>query len=109
MKSMRKLKKALTIIGLTELEAKVYLKLLEIKEIKVTKLSKQTKVSRTQLYPLLEKLVEKGVLKKTQKRPWVYKVVDNRELLDLLKNWKKQQIKILRELEKKLKKSKKYT
>ena len=64
---MDKAKKGLTAIGLTNLEAEIYLELLKLKEAKVSKLAQLTKVTRTQLYPLLEKLVEKGVVEKTQK------------------------------------------
>lgn len=70
--------KGLTIIGLTELEAKVYSKLLKLKQAKVSELVKSTKVSRTQLYPLLEKLVQKRVLRKIAGRPIIYRVDPDR-------------------------------
>ena len=52
---MKKLHRGLRVLGLTELEAKVYIKLLEMKQARVTKLSNEVGVTRTQLYPLLEK------------------------------------------------------
>jgi sugar-specific transcriptional regulator TrmB len=105
---MNKLKKGLRLIGLTELEAKIYLKLLKLGEVKVSELAKKTKVTRTQLYPLLEKLVEKGVVEKLEDKPIIrYKVLDPDKLILLLERWKKQQINILKALELSLKKLKK--
>lgn len=104
---MYKIKKGLMLVGLTNLEAKVYLKLLELKQAKVSKLAKTTKVTRTQLYPLLEKLVEKGFLKKKDEKVIIYQVLEPDELIKLLERWKKQQLSILKDLESKLKKLKK--
>lgn len=77
-----KITKALTIVGLTELEAKVYLKLLKLKQAKVSELAKSAKVSRTQLYPLLEKLVKKNFLRKIDKPIAEYKV--NPRVIELI-------------------------
>lgn len=104
---MNKIKKGLTIIGLTDLEAKVYLKLLKLKQVKVSELARTTKVSRTQLYPLLNKLVKGGFLRKIVDKPIVrYRVLNPGELIDLVEKKKRNQIKILKELESKLKKLK---
>lgn len=103
---MGKIEKGLTIVGMTELEAKVYLKLLEVKQAKVGELAKATRVTREQLYPLLEKLIEKNFLRKTSGRPTIYQVLKVEELIRLIEKWKKEQINVLKELEYKLKKLK---
>jgi len=100
---MSKIKKGLTVIGLTDLEADVYMELLKLKKAKVSELTKITKVTRTQLYPLLEKLVKKGVLKKISGRPAYYEVLDADKIINLIEKWKKDQLAILKELEQKLK------
>lgn len=98
------MERGFTFIGMTKLEAKVYVKLLELEQAKVGELAKATKVSREQLYPLLEKLVERGFLKKTNGRPAIYHVLKVEELIHLIEEWKKEQIDTLRYVESKLKK-----
>ena len=104
---MDKAKKGLTAIGLTNLEAEIYLELLKLKEAKVSKLAQLTKVTRTQLYPLLEKLVEKGVVEKIDNKVTVYKVVESEELISLLNKWKNEQLVVFKEFELMIKKLKK--
>ena len=104
---MSKLKKGLITIGLTNLEAEVYLKLSKLKQAKVSELTKVAKVTRTQLYPLLEKLIEKGVVKKIDKKVIVYKITEPVKLINLLSKWKEDQTTILKEFEKELNKMKK--
>ena len=99
-----KIKKTLTLVGLTDLEAKVYIKLLKLKEAKVSTLARATKVTRTQLYPLLEKLIEKGVVDKVDKKVIRYKVVNRKKLLDILKKWRKNTNALLKEFESSLRK-----
>lgn len=107
MKNSDTIKRGLTFIGLTELEAKVYLKLLKLKEAKVSELVKTIKVSRTQLYPLLNKMVKKGFLRQITNNPVIlYRVLDIGELIDLVEKKKRKEIKILKELESELKKIK---
>jgi len=96
---MNKIKKGLTIIGLTNLEAEIYIKLLKLKQAKVSTLAKATKITRTQLYPLLEKLVEIGVVEKIEGRPRLYRLVETEKLKKMINEWKEKQIKILTELE----------
>jgi len=104
---MNKIKKGLTILGLTGLEAKVCLKLLKLKQAKVSELARATKVSRTQLYPLLNKLVKKGFLREIVDKPITrYRVLDVEELINLVEKRKRKQIEILKELESRLKKLK---
>jgi sugar-specific transcriptional regulator TrmB len=94
---MDKIKKGLNLIGLTNLEAEVYLKLLYKKQAKVSELAKETKITRTQLYPLLEKLVEKGIIEKIDKKVVIYKVIEPVKLLKLIENWESEQAKIVKE------------
>jgi HTH-type transcriptional regulator, sugar sensing transcriptional regulator len=96
---MSNVKKGLKLIGLTDLEADVYIKLLRLKEAKISQLSNETNVTRTQLYPLLEKLVEKGVVEKSHHSVTVYKVIDTSKIISLLSKWKDEQMKILKEFE----------
>lgn len=49
-------------IGLSEKEAKVYLKLLQVDRDNVTGLAKKTKINRTTIYPVIESLKEKGLV-----------------------------------------------
>lgn len=101
---MNKIKKGLVIIGLTKLEADVYLKLLKLKKAKVSQLAKATKITRTQLYPLLEKLIKKGVVKKIDKKVIVYMALEPDKLISLLHKWKEEQMDLLKDLESSLKK-----
>ena len=101
---MNNVKKGLKLIGLTDLEADVYLKLLKLRQARISQLAKETNVTRTQLYPLLEKLVEKGVVEKSQHSVTVYKVIDSSNIISLLSKWREEQMKILKELESELKK-----
>jgi sugar-specific transcriptional regulator TrmB len=101
---MNKLKKGLVVIGLTNLEADVYLKLLKLKKAKASELARTTKVTRTQLYPLLEKLIKKGVVKKIDKKVIIYKAIEPDKLISLLHKWKKEQMALLKEIESSLKK-----
>jgi HTH-type transcriptional regulator, sugar sensing transcriptional regulator len=100
---MNSLKSGLKLIGLTDLEADVYLKLIKMKEARISQLAKETGVTRTQLYPLLEKLTEKGVVEKAHHSVSVYRVIDAKEIVSLLHKWKDEQMKILKGVEKELK------
>ncbi|MFH1228843.1 MAG: helix-turn-helix domain-containing protein [Candidatus Aenigmatarchaeota archaeon] len=95
--------KGLKLIGLTDLEAKVYLKLLQLKEAKVSTLSKETKVTRTQLYPLMEKLVERGIVEKSGDKVLVYKVIKTEELINLVEQWEREQARLIKEIKSSLK------
>lgn len=94
-------------VGLTNLEADVYIKLLEMKKARVTKLAQKTGVTRTQLYPLLEKLLEKGFAKQTGHNPAIYSVVEPEKLVAILEKWLKRQTALIRDVEKVLKRMKK--
>ena len=104
---MRKVQKGLRVLGLTELETRVYLKLLKMKQSRVTKLAKEVKITRTQLYPLLEKMIEKGYVKKVDNRPAVYSVVEPEKMEKMLEKWLREQTKLVEEVKEFLSKSKK--
>jgi HTH-type transcriptional regulator, sugar sensing transcriptional regulator len=98
----------LKLIGLTDLEAKVYLKLLQLKEAKVSTLSNVTKVTRTQLYPLMEKLVERGIVEKSGDKVVIYKVIKTEELINLVEQWEKEQSRLISEIKTSLKRLSSY-
>ena len=104
---MKKVHKGLKVLGLTDLEAKVYLKLLEMKSSRVTKLSREVKVTRTQLYPLLEKMIEKGYVRKVENSPAVYSVIDPEKMEKMLERWLNEQAMLVKEVREFLKKPKK--
>jgi HTH-type transcriptional regulator, sugar sensing transcriptional regulator len=95
--------KGLKLIGLTDLEAKIYVKLLQMKEAKVSMLSKQTNVTRTQLYPLMENLVEKGIVEKSGNKVLIYKVIKTEELINLVEQWEREQFRLINEVKSSLK------
>jgi sugar-specific transcriptional regulator TrmB len=103
---MKNVQKGLRALGLTELEAKIYLKLLEFRRSGVTKLAKAVKVTRTQLYPLLEKLIEKGYVAKVERSPAVYSVIEPERMETMLERWLTEQTKLVNEVRDFLRKTK---
>ncbi len=59
---MKKLKETLAFLGFSELETKVYLKLLHLKESTASRLGKELKIHRRTAYDVAERLVKKGLL-----------------------------------------------
>ena len=51
----------LTEIGLEKREADIYLQLLKLKNQTATRISRETKINRTVVYSILEKLIQKGL------------------------------------------------
>jgi len=56
----------LTTLGLSEKESKIYLALLEVDHEGVGDISKRTKINRTTVYPVLEQLIEKKLVKEIE-------------------------------------------
>jgi sugar-specific transcriptional regulator TrmB len=56
------MKKELIEIGLEEREADIYLQLLKAKRQTATRIAKETKINRTVVYSILEKLINKGLV-----------------------------------------------
>jgi len=54
------LKETLKDIGLTEEESKIYLELLKLGESLASKIAKETKINRSHVYQILERLISKG-------------------------------------------------
>jgi len=92
--------------GFTRIEAKVYIKLLEMNYSKVSELGKITEITRTQLYPLLKNMVEKGYIKQIETKPVSYEALNPDELIKVLKYLRKKQINQLSELKSELNKIK---
>ena len=103
---MKNVQKGLRVLGLTGLEAKVYLKLLEFRRSGVTKLADAVKITRTQLYPLLEKLIEKGYVTKVDHSPAIYSVTDPERMEAMLERWLAEQTKLVNEVRTFLRKTK---
>lgn len=78
--------KALEQIGLSENEIKVYLALLKLGSVQVSKIKEETKLHRTGIYDIVEKLLNKGlvnyVIKNSVK---YYKATHPNKLLDFVK------------------------
>jgi sugar-specific transcriptional regulator TrmB len=100
------IKRGLITVGLTNLESEVYIELLKLKQAKASELAEVTKITRTQLYPLLERLVEKGVIKKIDNKVVIYKAIEPDEFISLLNKWKKDKDRILKGLVKEIRKIK---
>ena len=103
---MKNVHKGLKALGLTGLEANVYLKLLEFRRSGVTKLAEAVKITRTQLYPLLEKLIEKGYVTKVDHNPAVYSVTEPQKMETMLERWLVEQTKLVNEVRAFLRKAK---
>ena len=90
--------------GFTKLEAKVYIKLLESGQCKVSELGKLTGITRTQLYPLLEKMLEKGYIREVGTKPVKYEALEPKELVRHLEENNLKRIETLSKLEEELEK-----
>jgi len=90
------------LFNLSEKEASVYLKLLELGEAPIQRISEVTEINRLSLYDLLESLIKKGMagvtLKENVKH---FYVIEPKELLSRLKGAEKEFSSILPQLEKK--------
>ena len=56
------IKNGLSEFGLSSKEARVYLSLLELGDSKIQDISKETKINRTTVYPIINKLIGKGLV-----------------------------------------------
>ncbi|MEZ4103645.1 MAG: helix-turn-helix domain-containing protein [Candidatus Paceibacterota bacterium] len=62
-----KIIKTISDLGLSKTEAKVYLSVLELGEATIQEISKQSKIKRTSLYYILEKLNKESVILATKR------------------------------------------
>lgn len=60
--ALSEIKTALKEFGLSSKEAKVYLALLELGDSKIQSISQKTKINRTSVYPIIKKLIRKGLV-----------------------------------------------
>jgi len=60
--ALGEIKEGLKEFGLSSQEAKAYLALLELGDSKIQDISKMTKINRTSVYPIINKLIEKGLV-----------------------------------------------
>jgi sugar-specific transcriptional regulator TrmB len=88
--------------GFTQVESDVYIKLLEVRSARVGDLSELTRITRTQLYPLLENMVGKGYVKQVGTKPISFEALPPRDLIRLLKERFRKQTYSLSDLESKL-------
>lgn len=103
---MKRVEKSFMALGLTPLEAKVYITLFAHKKVKVTELGKAAKVTRTQLYPILEKLIEKGLIVKVKNGPAVYSPIEPEKMITILNKWLREHTKLVRDAERMLRRMK---
>jgi sugar-specific transcriptional regulator TrmB/predicted hydrocarbon binding protein len=92
------LKAKLGALGFTELETNVYLALLQADCTRVSELSQMTKISRTQLYPLLRRMVCNNYIETVATKPIAYKAVSPAKLVGLLEERRKEQFSLLIDL-----------
>lgn len=85
-----KILKQLTNIGLSEIEAKVYLAALAINNATADKISKYAEINRTATYPVIEKLKKRGFAGQVKiKGKTVYRPVSPEKIIDFLEERKK--------------------
>lgn len=79
---MKTILEVLKEIGFEERESKIYLSLLKEQEQTALSLSRNTKIDRTTIYDLLEKLIQKGIVSQTTKNnSKTYKALESKSLL----------------------------
>ncbi len=84
--------------GFTRIEARVYMKLLELGRSKVSVMGKLAGITRTQLYPLLDNMVEKGYIRQVGTKPVKYEALGPEEIVKMLREKRERQIESLSEL-----------
>jgi sugar-specific transcriptional regulator TrmB len=78
------LKKKLRTLGLTENECKAYFAVLKLGACTAVEVSRESRLQRTEIYPLMSELVSKGLVEETIDRPKRYRPVDVKHALPRL-------------------------
>jgi len=99
---MTDLKQSLTTFGFTSTEADVYLGLLSTHEAKVGEITEVTGITRTQLYPLLDRMTKKGFIKEIGTGPIRYIAITPSKLVSKIHDNRQDEIKKLIELKSEL-------
>ena len=76
-------------LGLTQLQAKIYLSLVQYGNLKVKKISQISKISRPDVYRILSKLLELGLIEKEIVNPIQYRAIPMDAIINILLNRKK--------------------
>jgi len=79
-------------LGLTEAEAKVYLRLLREGSVTAGELAKLTRYSRTKVYEILEKLQREGLVESYPTRPTQFKALDPSVSIPMFVQHKRQEL-----------------
>ena len=83
---MKNILEVLSELGFEERESKIYLSLLKEQEQTALSLARNTKIDRTTIYDLLEKLIQKGIVSQTIKNnSKTYKAIESKALLTYFK------------------------
>lgn len=81
--SQEKILKTLKILGLSKLEARIYVHLARRKPQKAKDIAQSLKLIKQQVYPTLKKLQSKGIVTSTLERPARFSAVPFKKMLDL--------------------------
>lgn len=85
-------------LGLTEAEAKVYIRLLREGSVTAGELAKLTQYSRTKVYEILEKLQREGLVESYPTRPTQFKALDPSVSIPLYVQVKRQELETAEDL-----------
>ena len=87
-------------VGLTEIEGKLYLSLLELGSSNATELSHKSRIHRTNIYDSLNRLIEKGLVSYIEKNgKKVFEAADPKKLREIIKEKEQELERALPELD----------
>jgi sugar-specific transcriptional regulator TrmB len=95
--SQEKVLKTLGSLGLTLLDAKVYILLAKRGPIKARDAAKALKISKQRLYPIIKNLQSKGIVNSSLERPARFSAVEFEKVLDLFLKAKMEQAQHIRQ------------
>jgi sugar-specific transcriptional regulator TrmB len=100
--SLERVLKILVSLGFTSTEAKVYIYLAKMDPQKAKDIAAGLRVTRQQLYPILNNLQKKGVVDNDSKHPALFSALTIEKLLDLQVKKKRKQAQIIKETKEEL-------